>query len=87
MRQRHWRWRLQSDPLRARADDAGGMDINDLLANLAILAGILLMAVLAVGPLWLAHQTERGERHAPTRLSRSSSRRSAPRAQTSRPTG
>lgn len=33
------------------------MDINQLLSDLAILAGILLMTVLAVGPLWLTHDT------------------------------
>ncbi|WP_162802178.1 hypothetical protein [Ornithinimicrobium murale] len=37
------------------------MDINHLLSDLAIVAGILLVAVLAVGPLWLAHDTQRGD--------------------------
>ena len=35
------------------------MDINQLLSDLATLAGILLVAVLAVGPLWLSHAAQR----------------------------
>lgn len=31
------------------------MDINQILSDLAILAGMLLVAVLAIGPLWLSH--------------------------------
>lgn len=32
------------------------MDINQLLRDLAIIASMLLMALLAIGPLWLSHQ-------------------------------
>lgn len=50
------------------------MDINQLFSDLAILAGILLMTVLAVGPLWLTHDDRAPRRgHAQVRAGRRSS--------------
>lgn len=37
------------------------MDITQLLATVSVLAGIALMTVLAVVPLWLRHDAEKAE--------------------------
>lgn len=41
------------------------MDINQILSDLAILAGMLLVAVLAIGPLWLSHESREARTQLP----------------------
>lgn len=45
-------------------DDGTDMDITQLITHIALYAGVLLYALLAIVPLWLRHDAEREERPA-----------------------
>lgn len=42
-------------------DDGRDMDITQLITHIALYAGVLLYALLAIVPLWLRHDAEREE--------------------------